>query len=69
MLTFFIIATVIILIGVLSYFTSARFGVKSSNTDKMPPYYAHLLRRLKEKEKQGEGTETIFSKDDASSNR
>lgn len=69
MITFFIIATVIILIGVLSYFTSARFGVKSSNTDKMPPYYEHLLRRLREKEKQNEVSETVFSKEDASSKR
>ncbi|MFD2935284.1 hypothetical protein [Spirosoma flavum] len=69
MMTFFIIATIIILIGVLSYFTSARFGVKSSNTDKLPPYYAHLLRQLKEKEKQGEGTEDVVNNDEVSNNR
>lgn len=69
MMTFFIIATVIVAIGVLSYYTSALFGVKSSNTDKLPPYYSHLLRQLKEKEKKNEGTENVFSQDDASIKR
>ncbi|MVM41611.1 hypothetical protein GO730_34645 [Spirosoma sp. HMF3257] len=36
MMTFFSIAAVILVLGVLSYFTSARFGVKASNTDKLP---------------------------------
>ncbi len=57
MLTFFSIAIIILAIGILSYYTSGRFGVKASNTDKMPPYYEHLLQHLKEKEKQGEGIE------------
>ncbi|QDK81397.1 hypothetical protein EXU85_23420 [Spirosoma sp. KCTC 42546] len=60
MMTFLIIAIIISILGVLSYFTSARFGVKVSDTDKLPPHYEHLLRRLKEKEKRGEGPENVL---------
>ncbi|CAN5348468.1 hypothetical protein BH09BAC4_BH09BAC4_41760 [soil metagenome] len=51
MLTYVIIAILIILIGVLSYFASAWFGVKPSNTDKIPPYYENLLRHSQKKER------------------
>ncbi|GAB4029445.1 hypothetical protein [Spirosoma jeollabukense] len=62
MLTYVIIAILIVLVGVLSYFTSAWFGVKPSTTDKIPPYYENLLRHLRKKESidkytQGSGNE------------
>lgn len=57
MITFLSIAIVISILGVLSYFTSAWFGVRASNTDKLPPHYAHLLQQLKEKERQDDETE------------
>ncbi|GAB4053929.1 hypothetical protein [Spirosoma litoris] len=69
MMTFFIIVSIILVLGVLSYFTSAWYGVKSSNTDKLPPYYEHLLRQLKEKENQAEGAEDTVKKEQVSSNR
>lgn len=50
-MTYFIITILILLLGVLSYFSSAWFGYRSSNTDPLPPHYGHLRRRLK-KEKQ-----------------
>jgi hypothetical protein len=61
MMTYFIIATLILGIGVLSYFTSAWFGVKPSNTDKIPPYYENLLRHLQEKEKPDKATDDIVN--------
>ena len=57
MLTYFIIAILIILIGVLSYFTSAWFGVKASNTGKIPPYYENLLRHLQKERKPDKAVE------------
>lgn len=51
MMTCFFIAIVIVLLGILSYYTSAWFGIKPSNTGKMPPHYENLLRSLQEKKK------------------
>ncbi|UFH51985.1 hypothetical protein [Spirosoma sp. KNUC1025] len=51
MVTYLIIASAIIGIGILSYYTSAWFGVKASNTGKIPPYYENLLRQLQHKKK------------------
>ncbi|GAB4035155.1 hypothetical protein [Spirosoma gilvum] len=47
MLTFCIITIAIVAVGVLSYFSSAWYGLKSSNLGKLPPHYAHLRQKLK----------------------
>ncbi|MEZ0607352.1 hypothetical protein ACAW74_02500 [Fibrella sp. WM1] len=48
MLTIILISSGIGLIGVLSYFTSAKFGCQSSQTGPLPPHYEHLLRQRRQ---------------------
>ncbi|WP_420148051.1 hypothetical protein [Spirosoma sp.] len=55
-MTYFIITAVILLLGVLSYFSSAWFGYRSSHTDPLPPHYGHLRRRLKKEKQQRNDT-------------
>ncbi|GAB3225302.1 hypothetical protein [Spirosoma arcticum] len=49
MLTFFIILISILVIGFISYLSSAWFGYQSSNVGPTPPHYGHLLNRLRKK--------------------
>ncbi|NID12775.1 hypothetical protein [Fibrivirga algicola] len=46
MLTSLLIIGAILGVGVVSYVTSARFGVNASQFDNRPMQYAHLRRKL-----------------------
>lgn len=49
MAVFFIAIIAIGGIGIISYYTSAWFGCRASNTDKLPPHYQRLMERYERK--------------------
>ncbi|GAB3939670.1 hypothetical protein GCM10028805_00430 [Spirosoma harenae] len=62
-MTPFIIIAVIGFLGILSYFSSAWFGYRSSNTDSLPPHYDHLCRRLKQEKRQPKAMGEYFTEE------
>ncbi|WP_460951277.1 hypothetical protein [Spirosoma daeguense] len=62
-MTYLIIAIIILVIGILSYFSSAWFGFRASGTDSLPPHYSHLLRRLNQEKQQTDTHQNANSND------
>ncbi|WP_338876755.1 hypothetical protein WBJ53_13960 [Spirosoma sp. SC4-14] len=60
MAQFLIITVVIVLVGIISYLTSAWFGYQSSGMGMQPPHYRKLMDRFKPKTKSSSKQEEDF---------